>query len=186
MGLSLTLGQEYLVSFDAWAENPNTIIVFLAKNSGDYGNYYSTTKSITKTKTTYTWKFKMLKPSDSNCRFSFGLGLFKGNVFIYNVSITKVAPTGTATLAQTDGIDVFPNPTSGEIVITSQAAEAFPATINLYNLQGQLVLNLCKNQSLGSGQQISFNLKDYQVSKGVYLITVSSSERKITRKVIVN
>ncbi len=186
LGLALTLGQEYLVSFDSWSENPNTMSVFLAKNSGDYGTYYSTTKSITKTKTTYTWKFKMLKPSDSNCRFSFGLGMFKGKVFVDNVSITKVAPTGTATLEQTDGIDVFPNPTSGEIVITSQAFEAFPATINLYNLQGQLMSNLCKNQSIGYSQPHRFNLKEYQVNKGIYLLTISTPERKITRKVLFN
>ncbi len=186
LNLALNLGQEYLVSFDAWAENPNTMSVFLAKNTGDYGNYYSTTKSITKTKATYTWKYKMLKPSDSNCRFGLGLGLFKGKLYIDNVSIEKVAATGTTTLQQTDGIDVFPNPSSGEILITSPASEAFPATINLYNLQGQLVSNLCKNQSLGSGQQLSFNLNNYEVTKGVYLITVSTPEQKYTRKIIVN
>jgi beta-glucanase (GH16 family) len=184
--LALTLGQEYIVSFDAWAENPNSLRVFLAKNSGDYGEYYATNKSITKTKTTYTWKFKMLKPSDSNCRFSFGLGMFKGNLYIDNVSIQKVAATGTSALQQTDGIEVFPNPSSGEISITSQASGAFPATISLYNLQGQLVSNLCKNQSLGSGQQLSFNLKNYRVTKGIYLLNVSSPDRNFTRKVIVN
>jgi beta-glucanase (GH16 family) len=184
--LALTLGKEYLVTFDAWAENPNSLRIFLAKNSGDYGEYYATNKSITKTKTTYTWKFKMLKASDSNCRFSFGLGMFKGKLYIDNVSFQKVAGTGTNELQQTDGIEVFPNPTSGEIVIINQASKAFPASISLYNLQGQLLSNLCKNQSIEFGQQLSFNLKDYRVTKGIYLLTVSSPERKFTRKVIVN
>lgn len=184
--LAIIQDKEYLVKFDAWADTPNTMDVFVSKNSGDYGNYYSTVKNITTTKTTYTWKFKMLKPSDNNSRLGFGYGKFKGKVFIDNVSIEKAAETGTTILQQSFGIDVFPNPTSGEISITSQASEVVPTTINLYNLQGQLVSNLSQGKTISFGQILSFNLKDYQVTKGIYLLTISTPERTITQKVIIN
>jgi len=185
INLALTLGKEYIVTFDAWAENPNALRVFVAKNSGDYGEYYATTKNITKTKTTYTWKFKMLKPSDSNCRFSFGLGKFSGKLYIDNVSIEKVAATATNDLQQSGGFELFPNPTTGQIVIQSQAAEPTLASINLYNLQGQLVLNLCNNKSIGSGNSFRFNLKDNAVSKGIYLLTITSKDQLFTKKLII-
>lgn len=184
--LPVTQGTTYNISFDAWSENPNTMDVLLSKNYGDYGNYYTTVKNITTTPQKYIWQLKMNSPSDDNCRFGFGFGKFTGKVYIDNVSIEKVAPTGTTELQQTDGIYVFPNPGSGEISIVSHASEAFPATINLYNLQGQLVSNLFENQLLGSGHQLSFNLKDFRVTKGIYLLTISTQEQKITKKVLIN
>jgi beta-glucanase (GH16 family) len=186
LGLSISKDTEYIVKFDAWADTPNTMDVFVSKNSGDYGTYYSTVKNITKTKTTYTWKFKMLKATDNNCRFGFGYGKFKGKVYIDNVSIEKVVPTAINDLDQIDELKVFPNPTSGEFIITNETSKTLTTSLSLYNIQGQLVAKLNDNLVLESGEQLGFNLNDYQVTKGVYLLTVTGKNRNFTQKLIVN
>ena len=188
LNIPVLQGTTYNISFDAWAENPKTMDVLLSKNHDDYGNYFTTAKSISTVRQKFTWKIKMTLPSDDNCRFGFGLGQFTGKVYIDNVSIEKVVATYASSLAESesDAINLFPNPTSGVLEITSRFSGELPATIKLYNLQGQLVSALWENKIMSFGQHLSFNLKEYQISQGIYLLTVSTSERKITRKIIVN
>ena len=186
--IPLTLGTTYNISFDAWADNPNTMDVFLSKNYGDFAGYYSTVKNITTVKQKFTWSQKMTQSTDLNCRFGFGFGKFSGKVYIDNVSIEKSAPTLAETLMEksADAISVFPNPTSGVLEIISNVSDEFPATIKLYNLHGQLITTLLQDQALISGRLLHFNLNDYKMKSGIYLLTVSTPERQITRKVIVN
>ena len=186
--VTLIQGTTYNISFDAWADNPNSMDVFLSKNYGDFAGYYSTVKNITTTKQKFTWTQKMSQATDLNCRFGFGFGKFSGKVYIDNVSILKVAATEVKTLnePEPDAISIFPNPTSGVLEITSSISDKFPVTIKLFNLQAQLIATLLQNQTLNAGQSLHFNLKDYQIKQGIYLLTVSTPDRQITRKVIVN
>ena len=184
--LPLIKNASYTISFDAWADNPNTMDVFFSKNYGDFGAYFSTVKNITKVKQKFTYTTKITQPSDNNCRFGFGFGQFSGKVYIDNVSILKSIATQTEALSQSDdeAFDVFPIPTSGEITIVNRASGEFPTTIKLYNIQGQLVTTLCQDKTMNFEQPHRFNLKDYQLNKGIYLLILSTPERKITRKVL--
>ena len=122
VGIPLVKDVTYLITFDAWADNPNSMDVFLSKNHSDYGNYYSTVKAITATKQKFSWTVKMAQASDPNCRFGFGMGKFTGNVYLDNVSIEKVLTNGTEALKNVanDGFSLFPNPTSGEIPLSGK------------------------------------------------------------------
>ena len=122
LGIPLVKDVTYLITFDAWADNPNSMDVFLSKNHSDYGNYYSTVKAITATKQKFSWTVKMAQASDPNCRFGFGMGKFTGNVYLDNVSIEKVLTNGTEALKNVanDGFSLFPNPTSGEIPLSGK------------------------------------------------------------------
>jgi len=185
--IPLEQGATYSVSFDAWADIPKTMDVFISKNHDDYSEYYSTVKNITTNRKTYTWTFKMLNPSDNSCRFGFGFGQFTGKVNIDNVSILKSVPTNAeAQIESSTGLVIFPNPTSGELNIVSRLAKNEVTTIKLFNIQGQAVSTLCQNQNLSTGQTLQFNLKDFGITRGIYLLTFSTLDKKITRKVIVN
>ena len=188
LNVPLIQGTTYNISFDAWADNPNSMDVFLSKNYGDFGNYYTVVKNITKTRQKFIWTQKMSLPTDLNCRFGFGFGQFTGKVYIDNVSIEKVASTQAITLSKpvSDPIRIFPNPTSGDLEITNSISNEFPASIKLYNLQGQLIATLLQDQVIPSGQTIHLNLKYYKIQHGIYLLTLSTPERQITRKVMVN
>jgi beta-glucanase (GH16 family) len=188
LNVPLIQNMTYNITFDAWAENPNTMDVFLSKNHDDYGNYYSTVKSVTKFRQKFTYTVKMAQATDLNCRFGFGFGQFLGKVYIDNVSIEKMAVTGSQTLSNlsSENVRVFPNPNSGVLEISFAAMPEYPVSIELYNLQGQLVSRLLDNKSLTSGQTIRFNLNEQKIGKGIYLLRISSKDKKFTQKLVVS
>ncbi len=161
--------------------------VFLSKNHSDYGNYYSTVKAITATKQKFSWTVKMAQASDPNCRFGFGMGKFTGNVYLDNVSIEKVLTNGTEALKNVanDGFSLFPNPTSGEIIISGDSFNS-PVTLCLFNLQGQLISTILNNQYLMKGNPVKINLKEEGASQGIYLLRLTTKDNSFVRKVILN
>ena len=187
LNVPLIQGTSYNISFDAWAENPNSMDVFLSRNSGNYSSYYSTVKNITKTKQTYTWAVKMTQPTDYNCRFGFGFGKFSGKVFLDNVSIEKQVSTGNEGLTnfENEGFSLFPNPTSGEIIISGDSFNS-PVTLCLFNLQGQLISTILNNQYLMKGNPVKINLKEEGASQGIHLLRITTRDNSFVRKIILN
>jgi len=187
LNLPFIQGTTYKITFDAWSENPGVADVFISKNYGDYGNYYSTTKSISTVRQSFSWTIKMDKASDFNCRFGFGFGKFIGKVYLDNVSIEKVVATNSVNLTeQLADIRIFPNPNSGVFEMVSHLAISMPATIKLYNLRGQLISVLWDNKLLVSGQRIPVFLDKTRIVKGVYLLNISTYKKSISRKLIIN
>lgn len=178
----------YLVTFDASADVPGSLDVYLAKNHGDYGYYYSTVKTISRDMQKYSWTFKMLQTSDANCRFGFGFGKFTGNVYFDNVSIEKLVPTGIEPIngSLDESFELYPNPASDFLEIKNRSAKTLQPTITLCNLQGQVISNLWENQSIAAGQHIRINLKRYNSANGIYLINISTANKSVSRKLILN
>jgi hypothetical protein len=162
--------------------------VFLAKNYGDYATYYSTTKSISGVMQKFSWAVKMAQASDPKCRFGFGFGRFTGNVYLDNVSIEKIIPTRFDELVKASGelLELFPNPASNQFELVCKSSGSSLAIIKLYNLQGQLISILWENKPLVAGQYIRVNLNDYKAGNGVYLINISTPEKSVTQKLIIN
>jgi len=187
LGIPLVKDGTYLITFDAWADNPNSMDVFLSKNHSDYGNYYSTVKAITTTKQKFSWTVKMVQASDPNCRFGFGLGKFNGNVYLDNVSIEKQVPTGMKQISgtQDDQFELFPNPANEFLVLANKSTKTLHPTVKLYNLQGQIISNLWENNPIMAGQQIRVNLIDGKALDGIYFINISTPEKSITKKLII-
>ncbi|MDP2891034.1 MAG: family 16 glycosylhydrolase [Bacteroidota bacterium] len=177
----------YKITFDAWSDNPGIADVFISKNYDDYGNYYSTTRSITGVKQTFIWIVKMNKPTDYNCRFGFVFGKFTGNVYLDNVSVEKQVPTGNKVLTgiENEEFSLFPNPTSGEITISGNSVSS-PVTLILCNLQGQLISTILNNQYLTKGNTVTFNLRNEVASSGIYMLRLTNKDNSFTRKVILN
>jgi len=177
----------YLVSFDAKADIPGSMDVYLAKNYGDYGQYYSTVKNVTNVMQHFSWTIKMLQPSDARCRFGFGFRRFTGKVYLDNVSIEKQVISVTEIFkANEHPFDLFPNPANDFLDFTNQSAKTLQPTIRLFNLQGQLISNLWENEPILAGQQIRMNLIECNAGNGIYLVHISTDENSVTRKLIIN
>ncbi|OFX57769.1 MAG: hypothetical protein A2066_14455 [Bacteroidetes bacterium GWB2_41_8] len=188
LGIPLVKDVTYLITFGAWADNPNSMDVFLSKNHSDYGNYYSTVKAVTATKQQFSWTVKMAQASDPNCRFGFGIGKFSGNIYLDNVSIEKEVTTGNEQISemQDDLFQLFPNPASDYLGITNKTSRTLQPTVKLYNLQGQLISNLWENKPIAAGQQVRVNLVDGEVANGIYFLNISTSENSTTKKLIIS
>jgi hypothetical protein len=183
LAISLIQGTTYNVSFEAWADNPNQMEVFLSKNHSDYDAYFSTVKNITKTRQKFTWTVKMNSPTDPNCRFGFGIGRFTGNVYVDHMSVERVVPTGNGLSKKiADELQVFPNPTSGEILISGDMPDS-PVNISLFSLQGKLISSY---QSFPIGNQLKVNLNSEAINPGIYLLQINSSDKSQIRKIILN
>jgi hypothetical protein len=159
--------------------------VFISKNYGDYGNYYSTNKSLNLVKQSFSWIQKMDKATDYNCRFGFGFGKFTGKVYLDNVSIEKVIPTIASILPENlPGFSIYPNPTSGMIELSNNSIYRTPVTAKLYNLHGQLISTLWKEERLNTGNTARVNLNELGLQKGIYFVKVTTSEGSGSQKIV--
>jgi beta-glucanase (GH16 family) len=188
LNIPLVQGATYQISFDAKADNPNSMNVFLSKNYGDYGGYYSTDKGISGAMQKFTWTVKMANPTDLNCRFGFGFGLFTGKVYLDNVSIAKMAVTSSDPLSNGDSeyVKIFPNPTYGSPDVTIETANLQLTGFDLYNFQGQIVCRISTDKSLPISQPLRLNLKEHHITKGIFFLSFSANGKKIVRKLVVN
>lgn len=185
LNLPFIQGNTYKITFDAWSENPGVADVFISKNYGDYGNYYSSTRNISAIKQSFSWTQKMDNASDFNCRFGFGFGKFIGKVYLDNVSIEKVIPTVASILPEhLAGFSIHPNPTSGVIEISNTSLHRSPATAKLYNLQGQLISTFWQDEHFHAGNTARVNLNELVLQKGIYFIKISTPEGSGSQKIV--
>lgn len=188
VNIALQQGATYLVTFDAKADHPGMMDLSLAKNYDDYSTYLSTTKSITGTMQKFSWTVKMTQATDLNCRFCFGFGLFTGNIYLDNISIEKLIPSGIdqSSGSMDEQFELFPNPANDFLEITNRSTKTLQPTISLSNLQGQRISMLWVNKPIASGQHIRIIINKLKIVNGTYLVNISTSEKTISRKLIIN
>ena len=93
--MPLEQGKSYKFSFDAWADEPRTMISGIVQPSHDYNRVCGDTKiEIKKEPQHFEYTFNMINESDANGRIDFNLGAqkSKANVYIKNVRLEQ---TGT-------------------------------------------------------------------------------------------
>lgn len=81
--------------------------------------------------------------------------------------------------------NIFPNPSSGELTTFFEMDITELIEIDLYNINGQLVKNLYRDQAKQGANIFSFSLD--ALSNGTYILKINGKEKNIlTKKVIVN
>jgi PKD repeat protein len=89
------------------------------------------------------------------------------------VYITVTQGTNTSGLMETNDFKIFPNPTSDVLNLEYSLSKTEDINIAIHDLQGRQVAILkSETQSFGN-QKASFNLANYNLAEGVYLIKMS-------------
>ncbi len=95
--------------------------------------------------------------------------------FFANVGITENSINTT--------LQVFPNPTSEEIVINFNNTEISETKISLYNVNGQLI-SLLLSESLQVGE-VQKRIDIRALPKGIYYVNIVNSQESINKKIII-
>jgi hypothetical protein len=85
--------------------------------------------------------------------------------------------------AEKDDILVYPNPVTGESVVTFSLSANEQADIRLIDMGGRTIAILDATQTSNGNNQLVINGKDY--SPGVYFVQLRSNERLITKKLVI-
>jgi hypothetical protein len=117
------------------------------------------------------WKVRAWVDADSS---------YWTNVWSFTTEIREGIETIDGYLA---GINVFPNPSSGKIFLTTECNENSTVQLFVMDLLGQVVIE--KEISFVSG----FNSKEIlldNISNGIYIIKIQKDESSISKKIIID
>ncbi len=99
--------------------------------------------------------------------------------------ITVSWPVNTINLVETNNFQLYPNPTSDVLTLEYMLSQNSEVSIALHDIQGRQVA-LLQSEKQGTGnQQVVFNLKDYNLSNGVYFIKMTIDEETQWFKIVV-
>jgi len=151
--LPLLKGNTYVISFEAYAAAPRTIVVMSQLASAPWDTYFEETVSLTTEKQLYKFEFEMEKNDDLNARLGFNLGSNLANVTIGNISVTfasTATPSSSSggTSSSSDGTPIlssqipsgpiFAYATNGAIMLGNVPQGT---KVEVYSLQGKRIYN---------------------------------------------
>ena len=148
-----------------------------------YIDYYSSTASIKNWEGSQNFSLSVIV-SDTNFLVSsyFGFRNFSPAstgthaLIIDNFNVTQII-LGTTNFALDSQFSVFPNPTKNILNVTN-SINASIQNIELSDLNGRVV----KNVNFTNGNETQINISD--ISQGVYLMKIISSQGTLVKKVI--
>ena len=106
------------------------------------------------------------------------------NLYIDNVNIVQHSPSGIASIgAAANTIALFPNPASNKLAVSFNAENNLPATIEIFTLSGQLVLQNQVESTLGEN---SATVDISKLTSGLYLVKVAQGNQHFSTKLEVS
>lgn len=168
-GLSLEKA-EYKLTFDAWAEKANTLLITVSRNYGDWGALISKNVNLTTSRKKYELTLNMTT-ADNNVRLYFGAGKFTGKLWFDNISLKKVEKSTPVTDYQKSNktFSVYPNPSTGKFLIKIEPGNLKNDTkLELFTIDGKMVFSQLLQENISE-----FNQE--QLQPGLYFIKITSS-----------
>jgi len=107
-----------------------------------------------------------------------GLDTFTTNGFGSRLAGTPDA--WDADVPEVEGMEIYPNPATDQIAITTRGIDNMNLQLEVYNMKGQKMMQLF---SLDSSKTIMLNVETLQ--NGVYLVTLSSASYFAQEKLVI-
>jgi beta-glucanase (GH16 family) len=188
-GIEILDGEQYIVSFDAYASAPRTISALTGQNEEPWTVYSGENSfNLSDRRQTCQYSFFMNNTSDPNARLVFDLGSNNEDVVIDNVflgmedlSAYVERPRGLDAKIH-DSFQIFPNPIHSQATIEFNLTEGNVVKIHVLTIDGQHVETLL-NQYLNAGEHtMSWNVDEKNLP-GIYFIRLTTNQYEVTRKV---
>lgn len=87
--------------------------------------------------------------------------------------------------ADENGINIFPNPVKDKLFVSYTMNESEVVSIDLFNLNGQLVQNFFNNKIEKGNYDESFGLNE-NIQKGLYIVRMNMGNKTFFKKVLVD
>ena len=108
---------------------------------------------------------------------------YGNNLYIDNVNLSQLNPVGVfSTPLSNTNIEVFPNPTSGDVNLTVNSINNSNYRINLINSLGQVIFEKNFNFSIGTN---NIQIETKQYPEGIYNVVLESNNIKTTKKITI-
>jgi hypothetical protein len=108
---------------------------------------------------------------------------YGNNLYLDNVNLSQLNPVGVfSTPLSNINIEVFPNPTSGDVNLTVNSINNSNYKINLINSLGQVIFEKNFNFSIGIN---NIQIETKQYPEGIYNVVLESNNTKTTKKITI-
>jgi len=177
--ISLKKGKQYLVSFDASANNDTPITNYIGRAS-DPWNAYSGYKSFTVTKDwqAFSYSFVMNENDDTKARIVFDLATKVAKLSFRNLIIQEITGNQNSIVLSTEPsleVLIYPNPTIDEIYLRNIA--------EYKNLQIQTVTGKTLSNFILNGENEERILLP-EIQAQPLMVILSNESKKIVKKII--
>ncbi len=173
----------YKLTFDAWADQSNQLLITVAKNYSNWGSYINKNSSITASRKSYEFTLNM-PVNDDNVRLFFGIGKFSGKFNIDNISLTQIQDdpsTGNNELAfNKSDVLIYPNPTSDSFTVQFSTKKTMTRpTLELFSFDGKL-------QYHTNLTSLKTEINPGVLKNGIYVVKIKSENYCSASKLIIN
>ncbi len=166
--MPMITGKNYLLEFDAWADNNRTINVVIE----DFYNYSKLgLTSLSTTNQHFSYSFVMNEATDLNARLVYYLGNSNYDVYLDNISLKMVNESAIQQSAAQilSGYKItgsYPNPFNTQMTLCFSIIEQSHVTIKLYNVLGAFVKEIINDTYEKGHHQLKFD--GTNLSSGIY------------------
>jgi hypothetical protein len=105
---------------------------------------------------------------------------YENNLHIDDINITSTPALNVVSIEKKGALNVYPNPTTGELNVDVKLATQDEIVITVYNALGQEVSQVKDAKVLGGNYKLDFS----KLAKGIYHIQVVGGGETMTKKVV--
>ena len=178
-GILLEKGKTYRLVYDAYASGSRLLNINVGMPEEPWTTFLShvidgeIVVNLTRSKQSFTLDFTMEEPTYENSRVEFSAGTATPSVYIDNVSLYEISPVDVFTPYQNGKVNLIQFRKNGPLVdITFNTDTYSNATVDIYDLKGNVVRKARFKTSAESVPKISFNSKG--IPEGYYIVKICS------------
>jgi hypothetical protein len=191
-GIQLVNGEKYLFEFDAWSDGNRAIEAEVRKNGDPYTNHSKKgLTALTRNRKHFTHEFIMKEPSEPQARIVINVGTSNLNVFVDNVSLKRLAPTGVETRLEKPEVfrlhANYPNPFNASTTITYELPAKTHLDLQIFNVAGQAVRQLFQGEAGSGTHTLIWDGRDdagESLPSGVYWYRLTAPSGSETKKLL--
>lgn len=116
-------------------------------------------------------------------KFQLNSGPSGNNLYLDEINISADRYSGIEEALQANSLNMFPNPTSGQVTVSYQLSSPAPVSISVLNMLGKEVLTETAGTQGAGSHEVS--LKTSDLAGGVYFVTFTAGEQQVTQKLVV-